>query len=238
MIVNPVGLVAVAILSPWMQEPPPVPKVDVVKPVEAVKVFQLRHGIQGSGKVITETRKIEKFDSVDVGHMFQVEIKVGPKASLKVEADDNLMPLIVTEVNRSGEFTAYLKQGVSKAKKMRLILTTPTLNSVQIGGASSLDVVGLKNKMFDLECGGATGIKLAGEVDQLSIEADGACSADLTRLIARSAFVETSGAASVMVKVLMELRVDASGASSVTYYGSTRSVKAEATGFSTIKKAK
>ncbi len=54
--------------------------------------------VKGSGNVVTESRDISDFKGVDVSGVFQVEITAQKDFSVEIEADDNLMPLIKTEV--------------------------------------------------------------------------------------------------------------------------------------------
>ena len=56
-------------------------------------------GEKGSGKIVTEKRSLSGFKGVDVGGVFQVEITAGKEFAVEVETDDNLLPLIKTEVN-------------------------------------------------------------------------------------------------------------------------------------------
>src|SRR5205085_3408273 len=56
-------------------------------------------GEKGSGKIVTEKRNVSGFKGVDVGGDFQVEITAGKEFAVEIETDDNLLPLIETEVN-------------------------------------------------------------------------------------------------------------------------------------------
>src|SRR5262245_4331730 len=56
-------------------------------------------GEKGSGKIATEQRDLKGFKGVDVGGAFLVEITAQKDYSVEVEADDNLLPLIKTEVD-------------------------------------------------------------------------------------------------------------------------------------------
>ncbi|MEK7855263.1 MAG: DUF2807 domain-containing protein, partial [Acidobacteriota bacterium] len=53
---------------------------------------------KGSGKVATDVRDLRDFKGIDVSGVFQVEITSQKDFGVEVEADDNLLPLIKTEV--------------------------------------------------------------------------------------------------------------------------------------------
>src|SRR6201999_3273099 len=53
--------------------------------------------IQGNGHVATETRSISEASNIESHGSFDVQLVQGSTPSLKVEADDNLIPYIITE---------------------------------------------------------------------------------------------------------------------------------------------
>jgi hypothetical protein len=55
-------------------------------------------GERGSGNDVTETRKVSDFDTVNVSYPAQVLIRQGSAESLQIEAEDNLLPNLKTEV--------------------------------------------------------------------------------------------------------------------------------------------
>src|SRR5688500_5437256 len=55
-------------------------------------------GTKGSGHIASESRDVSGFKSIDVGSVFQVEITLNEEYGVELEADDNLLPLIRTEV--------------------------------------------------------------------------------------------------------------------------------------------
>jgi putative autotransporter adhesin-like protein len=54
--------------------------------------------VSGSGNVITETRDVRDFSSIDVSGIFKVEATAQKDFRVEVQTDDNLLPFITTEV--------------------------------------------------------------------------------------------------------------------------------------------
>jgi len=52
----------------------------------------------GSGNVIRQERKVSSFNGIEVSGVFHVDLTQGTTNSVIVEADDNLMDIIRTEV--------------------------------------------------------------------------------------------------------------------------------------------
>ena len=55
-------------------------------------------GIAGSGNRKTEKRELKSFSGIDTYGAFEVNIICQKPAGLEIEADDNILPLIKTEV--------------------------------------------------------------------------------------------------------------------------------------------
>ena len=55
-------------------------------------------GIKGSGNAASEKRDLTGFHAVDVGGIFHVEITSQQEFGVEISADDNLIPLVRTEV--------------------------------------------------------------------------------------------------------------------------------------------
>lgn len=175
-------------------------------------------GAAGSGTAATETRQVEAFSEIDVGGNFQVEVEVGPAQQVTVEADDNLLALI--ETNVSGE-TLKIRTSKSVRTKVepKITITVPSLRMVEASGASKVEASGLAGDAFELEASGASRIVLSGAVEELEIDVSGAGDVDAEDLQTKQADVDVSGAGDVDVTVSDVLDVDISGAGSVSYAG-------------------
>src|SRR5512136_2425412 len=57
--------------------------------------------VRGSGKVVSETRPVSGFTSVSVTCAGEVQITQGNADALVIEAEDNVLPLLVSEVHGS-----------------------------------------------------------------------------------------------------------------------------------------
>src|SRR5216117_4037518 len=55
-------------------------------------------GVRGSGVRKTEKRELPAFTSIETTGAFEVEVTCQKPASFEIEADDNILPLIQTEV--------------------------------------------------------------------------------------------------------------------------------------------
>src|SRR3982751_1333694 len=88
--------------------------------------FSFFGGVKGSGNTATEKRDISGFKSVDVGGIFKVEITTQKDFAVEVEADDNLMSLIRTDVD-GGVLTIRSDKRLSSHNPIRVRISAPNI---------------------------------------------------------------------------------------------------------------
>ncbi len=190
-------------------------------------------GVKGSGNLATENRGLSEFKSVDVGSVFQVEITAQKDFGVEVEADDNLLPLIKTEVV-SGVLKINSEQKMSPSHKIRVRISSPNIETLEVSGAANVTVNDLKNSDLKINASGASKIKLNGETARLLIDVSGATKIDAENLTAENANIDASGASTVTVNVTGDLRTDASGASKIYYTGTPANLEESTHGASRV----
>jgi hypothetical protein len=193
------------------------------------------NNISGSGKTTTEKRDVTGFSSIEVNGIFQVEVVSGKDYSVEVQADDNIVPIIQTNVGGT-VLHIDLDQKVSTKNDMIVRVSMPNIERVESSGASKVNVTNIKNDSFSLETSGASKVSLAGETAHLNIETTGASNIDAEQLKSVRADVEASGACKIAVNVSDELHSEATGASRITYLGDPKTVDNHQTGVGSISK--
>ena len=192
------------------------------KATESIVNFKVNFGAEkGSGNVASERREVAEFSKIDVSHVFQVEVTAQSEFGVEVEADDNLLQFIKTEV-RGDTLYIDLDQRVKTSNGMKIRISAPDIERVDASGASRVNISNLKNSELTVDTSGASKINVAGETGTLTVDVSGASQIDLGNLQAASANIDASGASFVSVNVANELIADASGASRITYAGSPK----------------
>ena len=189
--------------------------------------------IKGSGNTASEVRDVAGFHALDVGGVFQVEITANKDFSVEVEADDNLLPLIRTEV-RGGVLRIKSERKLSTSNPIRVRISAPDIDGLGVSGAANVTVLNLMNSTLNVDASGASKIKIEGETAKLNIGVSGASRIDAESLAAESADVDASGASQVSVRASGELRTEASGASRIDYSGSPTNVIKKTSGAGSV----
>ena len=192
-------------------------------------------GVKGSGNVTTESREISGFNAVDVGGVFQVDITAKKDFAVEIEADDNIIGLITTEVD-GNVLKIGTERKISPTSLIRVHVFAPDIENLEVPGAANVALNGIDNPALSVDSSGASKIKIAGETAKLTVDVSGATQIDAEELNAGDADVEASGASHVNVKVSGSLRTEASGASKIVYIGEPSSVERKTSGASSVSR--
>ena len=189
--------------------------------------------IKGSGNAASEVRDVAGFHALDVGGVFQVEITANKDFSVEVEADDNLLPLIRTEVS-NGVLHIQTERKLSTKNPIRIRVSAPDIDDLDVSGAASVTLADVNNGGLKIDASGASKITVNGETAKLMVDVSGATKIDAESLAAEHATVEASGASQVSVRVAGQLRTHASGASRIDYSGAPAEVIKKTSGAASV----
>ncbi|MBU1012316.1 MAG: DUF2807 domain-containing protein [Bacteroidetes bacterium] len=210
--------------------------------------------IRGNGNVEKETRNISSFSAIDVSSAFEIYLTQGNSESLVIEADENIMEYIITEV-RGGTLKIYVKSNIRNVKTMKAYISFKMIDKIELSGACNIRGEGTY-KFNDLEIGvsgaseinmnftadkvyldlsGASDIEFTGSADKLTVDVSGATKLYAQDFEVKECSIDASGASTIKVFATEELSVDASGASTVRYKGKP-SVSLDSSGASSIRR--
>ncbi|MEW6194803.1 MAG: head GIN domain-containing protein [Bacteroidota bacterium] len=190
-------------------------------------------GVRGSGKLKSEARKVGDFSKVDASGAFTVNVKVGPPPSIKIQAEDNLLPLIKTYI-RGNSLIIDTKKNISPRKEIKIYITTDQLDGIECSGANDIKADGIKSRDFSVELSGAGNIDLYGECEKVHAEISGAGHIDAKHLKSDHVFISVSGAASASVYASKYLDASVSGVGSIEYYGDPKETNTNVSGVGSI----
>jgi hypothetical protein len=189
---------------------------------------------KGSGNIQIEKRDVSGFSGIKAGGAVAVEVSAQKEFAVEVEADDNLLQYIKTEV-KGDTLRIYTEGRISTRSPIRVRVSMPQIESMDISGASSGTLTSIKNESLTLEASGASKIKVDGETSELRVDLSGASRIEAENLKAESAWVDASGASSAVVYALNEITADASGASCIRYAGEPKEVRKTSSGAGSVK---
>ncbi len=197
--------------------------------------------VVGSGNTVNEEREISGVKGVALAFVGDLRITQGDEEKLLITADDNVLPLITTEV-KDGVLTIGSKStlGIPVVNNLHYDLTVRDLNSLQlsgtgnaemnglntgdlsvgVSGAGNLSIKGLQADRVTANLSGVGNLALSGKANRQTIGLSGAGSYSGGDLETGSTTVTLSGLGGATVWATESLNATISGAGNVEYYGS------------------
>lgn len=197
---------------------------------------------RGSGNVVTETRDVSGFDRVSLSGIGDVELVQGDREELRIEAEDNIISNITTEVVDGELRIGFDRKSIIPTDDIRFYLTMREVRGLQTLGVSNIESNQISTDTLDIGISGTGNIKIReltaqemsvnvsgagnftadGQVDAQQISLSGAGNYDGEDLQSATVKVTITGLGRVSLWVTEELDVTISGTGGVDYYGNPR----------------
>lgn len=117
--------------------------------------------INGSGKVVTETREVSGFDKVDLQSIGNLTIVLGEEESLSISADDNLMEYITADVfNDTLEIGMKPNLSLNPSRAIEYTLTVKELSSIVLSGFGNIRAEELSTEDLEVKLSGSGNLTL------------------------------------------------------------------------------
>jgi hypothetical protein len=196
--------------------------------------------VRGSGNVISEDRAVSGFSKVLISGSGEIFIEQGDEESLTIKAEDNIIPLITTEV--SGD-TLNISHGpgpiVTNTKSIEIYLRVKDLDSISTSGSANINCSGLstsnliinttgsgnvvisnlENDSIDIGSSGSGNFTLAGNTNSLKISTNGSGGCDAENLKSKDCIIDVNGSGNITVNVSDTLDASIDGSGNISYSG-------------------
>lgn len=206
-----------------------------------------------------QVRSLGDFTGIKAGDAFKIVLSQSDANSVKVDAPDNVLPQIKTEV-KDGilEISADGTIKTGKDKPLTISIGIKELTSLDVSGASDLSSEnqlscsnlriqssGVGDISLDLKAGniqakisGAGDVTLKGTADMLDAGVSGAGNLKASNLEAASVKAKVSGAGNAKVYARQSLDADVSGSGDIIYKGSPADRTVNISGAGSVRESK
>jgi hypothetical protein len=198
-------------------------------------------GVRGSGNPAIESREVSGFSEIVLKGAGRLVVDVTGTESLTIEADDNLLPLITSEVV-DGRLVLDATSSIAPTTDIIHSVTVKTLHGVHLDGSGDIVVSALDASDFDASIGGSGDVELseidvgrldariegsgeiiaAGSAEQLDVSISGSGTFSGERLESFDCSVDISGSGDATVFATSTLAGSISGSGDITYFGDPR----------------
>ena len=197
--------------------------------------------VRGNGNVETEQRSLPSFDGLTSFGAFDIIVKTGDKHSAVIEADENLMQYVITEVD-GDKLKISTRKGYNlrPTSSLKVIVTAPHYNELSSHGSGNiqgedlitspdpvkLHLTGSGNINVDMnapsvnaQIAGSGNITVSGSSKEFSSSIHGSGDIRAGNLKAEDGDVEIAGSGNVEVYASNKLKVNIMGSGGVKYRG-------------------
>lgn len=195
-------------------------------------------GIPGSGKITTQKIDASEFTSVHQATVGAVNVTLGDEESVSITTDDNLQQYLSATVE-NGELVIRNKseENLAPTNGIQVDVKLKSLTALRLSGVGSITAENVQGPELTVKSDGVGSVRLAGEVEKLTVNIGGVGSFDSSKLDAKTVKVDSSGVGSAKVKATESIEVNASGVGGVTYYGDPKEKTINASGIGSVSPA-
>lgn len=201
-------------------------------------------GIKGNRNVVSEDRTIRSdFEIINVQQGINLTISQGNPTSLSVEADENVIDLLITEV-KNNELNIYFEKSVYQAKARNVFLTSENISKIKASsGASVKSENTIQAETLELnsssgstmkirtianeitsESSSGSNITIVGKSNSFTANSSSGSSINAKDLKVVNAITKASSGANIDVNVTGKLTAKASSGADIDYEGSPETV--------------
>ena len=194
--------------------------------------------VQGSGNIITAEREVSEFNKVHLKGSGNVFLTPGGKQSLEIKTDDNIMPLIETDVSGKKLTISHAKHHL-RPTIFEVYITVKKLEGVAISGSGDIsgegrfvadtfyaEISGSGDMDFEVETdklaskiSGSGSIHLSGKAEDYTVSISGSGAVNAFDVKAENVSVTISGSGDCRVSASESLDAKISGSGDVYYKG-------------------
>jgi Putative auto-transporter adhesin, head GIN domain len=175
-------------------------------------------GVPGSGNAKTEARNVPAFTAVDIGGPIDADIANGPESRVEITGDDNIVPLITSDVH-GDRLEIGTRKNIRPSVHLVAKITVPRLTGIGLTGSGDITAHGVQSDRLGVTLTGSGTIRADGTAHEAEVELVGSGTIALDQLAAERASVSLSGSGDVAIAASKALDVSITGSGDVTYRG-------------------
>ena len=197
--------------------------------------FGGRQVVEGSGVHASQEREVQEFSAIELAGSAEFAVTVGEEQSVVVEADDNILPFIETNV-RGHTLVVNTKAFTTLNPNLpiRVNVTVKSLDEASLSGSGDITIQGIAAPTFKIELAGSGNITAEGTADSLTVSLNGSGNVACGDLMARSVTASIDGSGNVTVYTSGRLDATVQGSGTVEYRGDPAEVNQSVPGSGSV----
>lgn len=213
-------------------------------------------GVKGNGNVVTQKRLSNvTFTKINASEGLDVYLTKSTSTAVKVQADDNIQKLIVTEI-KNGTLFIHTSEGIGKANAKKVLVNFTQLDEINsssgadihttnfiisesiVLNASSGSDQDIALKATTVKCSASSGadIELNGNTTTIKTNASSGANINAEKLVSQNCIANASSGADISLNCLHKINATASSSADISYSGNPKDVTTSESSSADIKK--
>jgi hypothetical protein len=193
--------------------------------------------VQGSGVVKSEERPVAGFTAVTLAGVGNVTVEIADTEGLTVKAEDNILPLLTSEVKDGTLVLGTVPNASFNATKpIEFHVRTKALTGLTVSGTGNATARQVKAGKLTVTVNGTGNVTLAGTADELEATVAGTGNVQAEGLAAKRVKARVNGTGSAVVNATESLDATVAGVGSVEYTGNPPQVRESVSGVGKVRK--
>jgi hypothetical protein len=197
----------------------------------------------GNGEVVEENREISGFNSISASAGLNVYLTQSDDEHVVVEADENLMEYIITDV-RGHELKCEVEGNIRRSTKLNIYVSYKTLNNISVSSGADINTenilhsnnlsinvssgadADLEIEAVSVNCQVSSGadVKLKGKCDHINANSSSGADIKANGLFCKSAQAIASSAGDIRLSVSESINANASSGGDIVFHGSPKTI--------------
>ncbi|CAM3476141.1 head GIN domain-containing protein [Zobellia roscoffensis] len=203
-----------------------------------INIGDFGNGEKGNGTVVTDNREVtDQFTEVSASEGLSVYVTQSNEFNIKVEADENIIDLIATDI-KNGKLRIHATKNIGDATK-KIYVSLPVISDLRASSGSHLNVentiesdyleldgssggqinVDVVADVIDIDVSSGAGINISGQAIRGNIDASSGGNINAKTLSLKTCTADASSGGNVKVLVSENLEAGASSGGNVAYSG-------------------
>jgi hypothetical protein len=190
--------------------------------------------VHGSGKTCIQKRDVRPFKKVEVSGAIQLNLALSSETiSVTVLCDENILPLIMTEV--VGDVLRIYSDGSYTTKTQSVInLSAPEVVKVSSSGSSDVIITAVDQEEIAVSTSGSGDMTVTGKAQSTKLRVSGSASIRSVSLDTEILDAKVSGSGSIKASAKSSAALQVSGSGSIEVWGRPQSVQSKRSGSGSI----
>jgi hypothetical protein len=189
-----------------------------------------------ASNVSSESRAVSGFSEVELKGVGNLFIQQTGSESLTVEAEEDILPKIRTEVDNNRLIVGPEPDtSIDTTEPINYELRVNDLNALKVSGSGDVEAEDINTDEIAITISGTADVEMSGRVDSQNVEISGSGDYKVEDLESKEVKIDVGGSGSALINVSEELDAEVSGSGSVEYVGDP-TVKQDVSGAGEVRK--